>query len=817
MSEVGNIEVRIHVDTSGVRTGVETAQRSLAGLSTHTQNMSGNMNRSFSLVNVAVVALGNAIANMASRAIGSIGQMTSSAVRNFSQLESATLGLRSIVTAQGKDFNEAEGFIKRYVSDGLIPLTDATAAFKQLSSAGYNIAQTERIMLRLKDASAFGRQASLTMGEAVRSAAEGIKNENSILVDNSGITKNLSVMWADYARSIGVGVRSLTAHQKLLATEKGIMQESNFQLGDAARYSAVLGGQLSLLSFKVKEMSVAFGSALAPALQKIIPYIVSFIEGVTNAFNRISKFMNLLFGTTTAQLSSIKTTIAATTAQAELGEALENTAEKAKKGVAGFDEVNQLQESMANSASNVASGLDNTAVPSSGTIAEPTIALPEGITGFAKTLKEILIPPLTEIKTLLGDVWKLIEPYLTSISRTILDDLKISAKNLKDTLTPLSDAVRFFVKCIDDLVRGDYDSLIKDLDLAFKNVHDTLLNGLTLIAPRIGGALKALEQSISKNWEEYKKSHPDDYNLGGWIVSLWNNSALGTWINNAWGNFVTVLKNLWTNFKSSFSADSDNSIFNLGKWVKYLWESSSLTTWISTAWNGFVNVLKNLWTNFKNLFSADSGNSIFNLANWIKYLWNTSSIGKWINTAWDSLVDTLKNIWANFKTSFSDLFNIAAWFKTMWENNGKPFLNVIIADVNSLIQKLNSFKINIPAVSIPGTDITVGGGSLGFNIPEIPKLATGGIVDSPTIAMIGEAGKEAVVPLENTAFVDTLASALGSAVLNAMQFNNSGSTQKTSSPEAVIKLDGTTLARTILPYLNKEQARIGNYAILQTT
>jgi hypothetical protein len=32
-------------------------------------------------------------------------------------------------------------------------------------------------------------------------------------------------------------------------------------------------------------------------------------------------------------------------------------------------------------------------------------------------------------------------------------------------------------------------------------------------------------------------------------------------------------------------------------------------------------------------------------------------------------------------------------------------------------------------------------------IPEIPKLAKGGIVDRPTLAMLGEAGPEAVVPL----------------------------------------------------------------------
>ena len=41
------------------------------------------------------------------------------------------------------------------------------------------------------------------MGEAIKSAAEGIKNENSILVDNAGVTKNLSVIWDEYAASIG--------------------------------------------------------------------------------------------------------------------------------------------------------------------------------------------------------------------------------------------------------------------------------------------------------------------------------------------------------------------------------------------------------------------------------------------------------------------------------------------------------------------------------------------------------------------------------------------------------------------------------------
>ena len=42
----------------------------------------------------------------------------------------------------------------------------------------------------------------------------------------------------------------------------------------------------------------------------------------------------------------------------------------------------------------------------------------------------------------------------------------------------------------------------------------------------------------------------------------------------------------------------------------------------------------------------------------------------------------------------------------------------------------------------------VGGFSVGMpNIPEIPTLAKGGIVNRPTLAMLGESGPEAVVPL----------------------------------------------------------------------
>ena len=70
-------------------------------------------------------------------------------------------------------------------------------------------------------------------------------------------------------------------------------------------------------------------------------------------------------------------------------------------------------------------------------------------------------------------------------------------------------------------------------------------------------------------------------------------------------------------------------------------------------------------------------------------------------------------------------------------------INAGINVVNGAIGGINQLAIDVPSW-VPG----IGGKHLGFNIPTIPALATGGIAVSPTLAMIGE-GKEseAILPL----------------------------------------------------------------------
>ncbi len=105
---------------------------------------------------------------------------------------------------------------------------------------------------------------------------------------------------------------------------------------------------------------------------------------------------------------------------------------------------------------------------------------------------------------------------------------------------------------------------------------------------------------------------------------------------------------------------------------------------------------------------------------------------------WNGLVDFFRGIPGKIKNAFSTLTDIMlAPFRFAIEGYQRA--------INWLIKQVNKLSISIPSW-VPG----IGGKTMGFNIPTItlPSFGTGGIVTSPTIAMVGERGPEAIVPLD---------------------------------------------------------------------
>jgi hypothetical protein len=93
-------------------------------------------------------------------------------------------------------------------------------------------------------------------------------------------------------------------------------------------------------------------------------------------------------------------------------------------------------------------------------------------------------------------------------------------------------------------------------------------------------------------------------------------------------------------------------------------------------------------------------------------------------------------------------------------------------------------------------------------------LAKGGIINKPTIAMVGEAGREAVMPLENnTSWIDDLAGKIATGIVSTMQITgNSGNGEGTT---VVLTINDRKIAQTILPALNDEAGRLGYEPILR--
>jgi len=122
------------------------------------------------------------------------------------------------------------------------------------------------------------------------------------------------------------------------------------------------------------------------------------------------------------------------------------------------------------------------------------------------------------------------------------------------------------------------------------------------------------------------------------------------------------------------------------------------------------------------------------------------------------LKNNWREIWDGIKTTFrtvSDALigifeNLKGRIVGIWDGMVAGItggLNVAIGAINRFIRAVNAMRINVPRVSLPFGG-SVGGYSIGMpRLPEIPTLAKGGIVTRPTLAMIGESGPEAVVPL----------------------------------------------------------------------
>lgn len=206
------------------------------------------------------------------------------------------------------------------------------------------------------------------------------------------------------------------------------------------------------------------------------------------------------------------------------------------------------------------------------------------------------------------------------------------------------------------------------------------------------------------------------------------------------------------------------------------------------------------------------------------------NLGEWMEGTfgfkWKNVFETVKNavkvfrdcmgpIISSVQVIFMGLTNFIsgvfsgnwrrAWFgvRQIFESIVSGLSHIFKAPLNFMIDGINKFLSSIGKIKIP--DWVPGVGGKGFSIPRIPRLAKGGIVSASTIANIGEAGTEAVIPLQrNTQGLDMIAEKI-SERLSLSQNDGTGATY-------VIKLvldDGRVITKMVIDNIKDYEARTG--------
>lgn len=236
MNAAANVVVNIVINSSSTQAGVQQYNAAMQTVVRTSQNAAKESALSFQTI-FGANFFADLFANIVRAAIAGGQQLISEAVRISIAFESAFAGLRGIGRNLGLNPQDVQGAVEGLdlVKSGLLTVNDAATSVKNLLATGFSLDQAIELVKRFADTAAFGRQASLSFGYAIASATEGVKNQNSILVDNAGVTKNLSVILAEQGfliQDLSDKVKGAAARQALYT---GLIKETKIQQGDANR------------------------------------------------------------------------------------------------------------------------------------------------------------------------------------------------------------------------------------------------------------------------------------------------------------------------------------------------------------------------------------------------------------------------------------------------------------------------------------------------------------------------------------------------------------------------------------------------------
>lgn len=722
MTYDGSLRFDTKMDTKGFNSGISS------------------LTNSFGKLTGIIKLVGTAIAT------SFIAKSITSCIDEAEKLQNAMTGLKSIMDGQERSFANAQKFINEYTKDGLIPANNAITAYKNLALRGYNTDQIEKVMNALKDSATYSRQSSYTLGEAVQTASEGLKNENSILVDNAGVTKNVAKMWQDYAKSIGKSSTALTQQEKIQAEVNGILEETKFQTGDAQTYMNSYSGQIARLNQLWLTFKQSMGSAFMTLAQAILPILNTIMQALVKVANVFSAVVTKIFGKFINSNNNIaKSGKQASTAISGVGDSAKEAGNKVKDALLPFDDLNVLQEEIASGSSGgVDSGLGgvlddfnelNNLEIGSGIKLSPKIEniiekfkewgtlinrfvkkYVSGVKQVIEPLGDSLFKPLQEFASQrYSDVWdEFIQGGEKFVQMWEETDVFDSLERIWAILGPIFEKIgEFFI----DIQAWMSELIVSEgwigLQGALQYIELILRGIAQLLEGDVSGAFQTFTTDMNKARQENFDEHVK--NISEKFVDL--KDKMKDWADTFKEKFKEAIDN-WKTKIADWWRDDVKPWFTKEKWETTL---SNIATSMGIAIGKFTAT----WTT--KIFDWWKNNVYpwFTKEKWVELF---NNIVNAVGTTWQKVKDSIKTL---FDKWVSDVKNTNS--KEKWEERFAGIKAGLVGAVLEAIESIkrifnnfwNGFSIGIGQHGGGGISFQAEGG---FENYSIPHLATGAVI-----------------------------------------------------------------------------------------
>ena len=318
------------------------------------------------------------------------------------------------------------------------------------------------------------------------------------------------------------------------------------------------------------------------------------------------------------------------------------------------------------------------------------------------------------------------------------------------------------------LLYQNWDTVVEFAKTAWQGLCDFISGICQAIGEFFSGLWTKLQEIFEPIGQWFSEKFQE-----GWdgIVNIFSN--LGSWFGERWNDVTNALAeaNTWLGEKFQSGRDKVNSAFE------------KVGSWFGDRWNDIKDGVKEADTWFGEKFESakEKAQNPF------------QSIGSWFSERWNDIQSALKEI--------------PNWFKNLFNDAMDNAKSAVQSGVDAL-KSIFDFEWHLPKLELPHINIT---GGFSLNPPSFPSFdiswyARGGVFNSPSIIGVGEAGQEAVMPLErNTGWISILAQKLA----ERMPANNVPTGYSLPAGDIVIQIAGHEFGRVAIQEINKEHERAG--------